>query len=109
MELPERQSLKQYSSIQPFDSKSLHHLLATDAINENDIKFISWDDLDMALENDDGLFEKLLALANDQQSMPMLAEKLSQDAFSPLGSDGNAGKYYYRVNRSGNDKMKMSE
>lgn len=109
MELPEKQSLKQYSSIQPFDSKSLHHLLATDTLTENDIKFISWDDLDMALENDDGLFEKLLALANDQQSMPMLAEKLSQDAFVPLNRDESSDKYYYRVNRSGNDKLTMSE
>lgn len=107
--MPERQLSKQYSSIQPFDSKSLHHLLASDAITENDIKFISWDDFDMALENDDGLFEKLLALVNDQQSMPMLAEKLSQDTFMPLGSAGNPEKYFYRVNRSGNDKITMSE
>lgn len=100
LEVPE----KQYSSIQPFDSKSLHRLLANDAITENDIKFISWDDFDVALENDDGLFEKLLALANDQQSMPMLAEKLSLDTFLPLGTNDNPEKYYYRVDRSANDR-----
>lgn len=100
---------KLYSSIQPFDSKSLHHLLASDAITENDIKFISWDDFDAALENDDGLFEKLLSLANDEQSMPMLARKLSQDSFTALDSDDSADKYFYRISRGGNDKTTMSQ
>lgn len=98
-----REDIKHYNSVQPFDSKSLHHLLATENISENDIKFISWDSFDMALENDDGLFAKLASLADDEQSMPMLAQKLAQDTFIPLGKPQNQHEdnYYYRISRSG--------
>lgn len=89
--------------MQPFDSKSLHHLLATEDVNENDIKFISWDNFDFALGNDEGLFMKLLSLADDEQSMPMLAQKLAQDTFIPLirAHDPAENSYYYRISRSG--------
>lgn len=94
--------MKRYSSVQPFDSKSLHHLLANEELTENDIKFISWDDFDTALESDDGLFAKLVSLANEEQSVPMLAEKLSQDSFTPLnGNRNDDNNYFYRVSRSG--------
>lgn len=88
----------------PFDSKSLHHLLATEDVTENDIKFISWESFDAALEHDNGLFDKLLSLADNQQSMPMLAQKLAQDTFVPLQMASNRGQdsYYYRISRSAN-------
>lgn len=94
---------KHYNSVQPFDSKSLHHLLANEDVSENDIKFISWDSFDIALENDEGLFMKLLSLADDEQSMPMLAQKLAQDTFIPLLKSQNPAEnsYYYRISRGG--------
>lgn len=94
---------KHYNSVQPFDSKSLHHLLATEDINENDIKFISWDNFDIALDNDEGLFMKLLSLTDDKQSMPMLAQKLAQDTFIPLmrAQSPADNTYYYRISRGG--------
>lgn len=95
---------RRYNSVHPFDSKSLHHLLATEDITENDIKFISWESFDAALEHDNGLFDKLLSLADNQQSMPMLAQKLAQDTFVPLQMASNRGQdsYYYRITRSVN-------
>lgn len=89
--------------MQPFDSKSLHHLLATEDVDEDDIKFISWDRFDMALENDEGLFLKLLSLVDDEQSMPMLAQKLAQDTFIPLMKPQNPAEsnFYYRISRGG--------
>lgn len=78
-------------------------MLATEDVNENDIKFISWDNFDLALDNDDGLFMKLLSLADEEQSMPMLAQKLAQDTFIPLMRTQNPAEnsFYYRVSRSG--------
>lgn len=94
--------LKKYNSVQPFDSKSLHHVLANEDVSENDIKFVSWEAFDFALDNDDGLFSKLLSLANDELSMPMLAEKLSHDSFTPLEeSSSDDDKYFYRIDRNG--------
>lgn len=89
--------------MQPFDSKSLHHLLATEDVNEDDIKFISWDSFDIALENDEGLFMKLLSLVDDEQSMPMLAQKLAQDTFIPLMKPQSPAEsnFYYRISRGG--------
>lgn len=97
-----RDGVKHYSSVQPFDSKSLHHLLANEDISENDIKFISWESFDVALENDDGLFMKLLSLVDDEQSMPMLAQKLVHDTFVPLPKpqNPNENSFFYRVSRS---------
>ncbi|XP_031630471.1 uncharacterized protein LOC116345341 [Contarinia nasturtii] len=100
MEGMDKRDVKHYNSVQPFDSKSLHHLLATEDVNENDIKFISWDSFDLALENDEGLFSKLLSLANDELSMPMLAQKLVQDTFVPLPKSQNpVDSYFYRITR----------
>lgn len=97
---------RRYSSVHPFDSKSLHHLLATEDVSENDIKFISWESFDTALEHDNGLFDKLLSLADNQMSMPMLAQKLAQDTFVPLQMSPSRGQdnYYYRVSRSINNQ-----
>lgn len=98
-----RENIKHYNSVQPFDSKSLHHILANENVSENDIKFISWENFDIALENDDGLFAKLLSLVDDEQSMPMLAQKLALDTFIPLAKhqEQNDDKYFYRISRSG--------
>lgn len=97
-------TIKHYNSVHPFDSKSLHHLLATEDVTENDIKFISWDSFDLALENDEGLFMKLLSIADEEQSMPMLAQKLAQDTFIPLSKPQSQSpiesNYYYRISRS---------
>lgn len=79
----------------------MHHLLATEDVTENDIKFISWDSFDLALENDEGLFAKLLSLADEEQSMPMLARKLAQDTFVPLEKQPTRleDSYFYRISR----------
>lgn len=100
METPDKREVKHYNSVQPFDSKSLHHILASEDVGENDIKFISWDSFDLALENDEGLFSKLLSLADEELSMPMLAQKLVQDTFVPLPkAQSPVDTYYYRVTR----------
>lgn len=77
-------------------------MLANEDVTENDIKFISWDSFDAALGQDDGLFEKVLSLADNQLSTPMLAQKLAQDTFVPLQRSSNRGQdnYYYRISRS---------
>lgn len=76
--------------------------MANEEVTENDIKFISWDAFDFALDNDDGLFTKLVSLVDEEGSIPMLAEKLSHDTFTPLEETNNDNQQYvYRFNRNG--------
>lgn len=90
---------KVYNNVQPYDSRSLQHLIANKAVNGDDFKFISWIDFDIALESDTQLFEKLAALSNFENSL-LSGNEDGETNFIPLAS-GNSGPndYFYRVSR----------
>lgn len=90
--------------MQPFDSKSLLHLLNNDNVNKDDFKFISWKDFDVALESDTELLDKLYALSNMEHSIATMSEKLVHSEFMPLDDGRNVDDYYYRVDRNGKTK-----
>lgn len=97
-----------YRKVQPFDSSVLIDLITSHgggATNE-DLKFVSWKDFDIALESDTELFRKLAELAKGEADM--LAgehEQLEFEEFVPMDSTNGAGMYY-RVNRAPADSEK---
>lgn len=99
-------SPKLYNNVHPFDSQSLQKLIAENAINGDDYKFISWNDFDVALESDALLFEKLASLNN------FVSAENGESNFVPLtNGNPNGNDYFYRLSR-GNannlNKEKMS-
>ncbi|XP_070507408.1 uncharacterized protein ETH [Chironomus tepperi] len=59
---------KNYNHVQPFDSKFILDFLQDEMmIGDGDLKFLSWDDLDKALELDSTLKQKLTSIARDKE------------------------------------------
>lgn len=59
--------MKFYNHVQPFNSKFILDFLSDDSINEGDLKFISWNDFDKALEADIELKNKLTKISRDKE------------------------------------------
>ena len=88
-----------YSNVQPFDTKFLLEMFASEHIDPEDFKFISWKDFDIALESDEQLFKKLIELAKTNKEVAALNHNFSFDHFIPIQS-GTNGAMYYRTERS---------
>ncbi|XP_062537136.1 uncharacterized protein LOC134205661 [Armigeres subalbatus] len=58
---------KHYNKIRPLDLHHIIDILSDDLFFGSDLKFISWDVLDQALEEDPELMDKLSALARDDE------------------------------------------
>lgn len=59
---------KNYNHVQPFDSKFIFDFLSDEIlIGDGDLKFLSWEDLDKALESDSTLKQKLSSIARDKE------------------------------------------
>jgi hypothetical protein len=61
------EELKSYNHVQPFNSKFILDFLSDDSISESDLKFISWNDFDRALESDSELKSKLTSISRDKE------------------------------------------
>lgn len=62
------EELKFYTHVQPFDSKFILDFLSDELfIGEGDLKFVSWNDFDKALESDTELKKKLTSIARDKE------------------------------------------
>lgn len=62
------EQLKFYNHVQPFNSKFILDFLSDDfAINDGDLKFVSWNDFDKALESDTELKNKLTSISRDKE------------------------------------------
>lgn len=60
--------LKFYNHVQPFDSKFVLDFLSDELfIGEGDLKFVSWNDFDKALESDTELKRKLTSISRDKE------------------------------------------
>lgn len=102
---------KFYSHVQPFDSKFILDFLSDElSIDNGDLKFLSWDDLDRALESDASLKEKLSNIARDKEieELKRIANKMSRDidheviAYGDMTSNNIYQKFVpYGTDRSG--------
>lgn len=89
-----------YNNLQPFDTKFLLDMFASEHIDPEDFKFISWKDFDIALEGDEQLFKKLKELAKTNHEIASMSHNMNIDQFVPMG--GNSGNsIFYRTERSG--------
>lgn len=61
------EELKFYNHVQPFNSKFILDILSDDSISDGDLKFISWNDFDLALEADAELKHKLTSISRDKE------------------------------------------
>ena len=61
------EELKNYSKIQPFDSKYILDLLSNEFFANGGIKFVTWDDFDKALESDPEFYRKLASIAREKE------------------------------------------
>jgi hypothetical protein len=59
--------MKFYNHVQPFNTKFILDFLSDDVISEGDLKFISWNDFDKALEADTELKSKLASISRDKE------------------------------------------
>lgn len=67
-EVQETDDSKNYNHLQPFDSKFIFDFLQDEMlIGDGDLKFLSWEDLDKALESDSTLKQKLTSIARDKE------------------------------------------
>jgi len=92
--------LKYYSHVQPFDSKFVLDVLSDELfVGDGDLKFVSWNDFDKALESDTELYSKLTSIARDKE-IEELKKLMSNQASSDYDNEvvgrphGDATKYY---------------
>lgn len=101
-----------YRKVQPFDSSVLIDLITSHGSgggrSDEDLKFVSWRDFDIALESDTELFRKLAELAKGEADVLAAGhEQIEFEEFVPMESAANgAGGMYYRVNRAPKDLEK---
>ncbi|KXJ82660.1 hypothetical protein RP20_CCG012465 [Aedes albopictus] len=98
---------KLYNKVRPLDLHHIIDILSDDLFFGSDLKFISWDVLDQALEEDPELMGKLSALARDKE-VHQLKQLLTENKeelvqYVPLESgtsDIHSNKaYIYRTDR----------
>jgi hypothetical protein len=98
------EELKFYNHVQPFDSRFILDFLSDELfIGEGDLKFLSWDDLDRALETDASLKEKLSNIARDKEveELRKFAYQMSKDddhevVMRPYNSDSPQSKVFQK-------------
>ncbi|XP_035792769.1 uncharacterized protein LOC118466965 [Anopheles albimanus] len=105
---------KSYKKIRPLDLNHIIDILSDDLFFGSDLKFISWEVLDEALEEDPELLQKLASLARDkevQQLKHMLgANGEEQLQYVPLDRNeingASSRAYMYRVDRAASEPSK---
>uniref|UniRef100_A0A182NJQ1 Ecdysis-triggering hormone n=1 Tax=Anopheles dirus TaxID=7168 RepID=A0A182NJQ1_9DIPT len=106
---------KSYKKIRPLDLNHIIDILSDDLFFGSDLKFISWEVLDEALEEDPELLQKLGSLARDkevQQLKRMLGEhgdELIQYVPMDRNEIGTASSraYMYRLDRADPNKERI--
>ena len=114
--------IKSYNNIQPFDSFNLYEMINNDkgsGNNLNSLKFVSWKDFDIALEQDNVLYKKLIELSHDKDLEKLLngnKNLMHIDNFVPLESNDvnnvnnydTDDSYYYRTSRQKDNEKSLS-
>ncbi|XP_058067350.1 uncharacterized protein LOC131216788 [Anopheles bellator] len=99
---------KSYKKIRPLDLNHIIDILSDDLFFGSDLKFISWEVLDEALEEDPELLQKLGSLARDkevQQLKKMLGEHGDEQIqYVPIDRNeinaASSRAYMYRLDRA---------
>lgn len=92
-----------YNYVQPFDMQFLFNLLANDSdFDESNLKFISWEDFDKAIESDTQLLKKLYELGKEHRAEQFHEIHDEEPMIHTLGGGQNPGynHIYYRSERS---------
>ncbi|XP_038119504.1 uncharacterized protein LOC6036413 [Culex quinquefasciatus] len=108
---------KIYSKVRPLDLHHIIDILSDDLFFGSDLKFISWDVLDKALEEDPDLMAKLGSLARDKevhQLKQLLSENKSElIQYVPLeggAADVHSNKaYIYRTDREDQSNAQLGK
>lgn len=97
------EDMKFYSHVQPFNSKFILDFLSDElSINDGDLKFVSWNDFDKALESDTELKNKLTSISRDKEidELKKLIHTTSDDDNEvygrPMYNDGASNKIYQK-------------
>lgn len=96
---PAVEELKYYNHVQPFDSKFILDFLSDELfIGEGDLKFVSWNDFDKALEMDSELRKKLTSIAREKEvdDLKKLVYKTSDDENEVSYNDPSTKKIYQK-------------
>lgn len=85
----------QYNHVQPFDSKFVLDFLTDEVLGEENLKFVSWNDLDKALESDYELKKKLTTIATEKEieDLKKLVYKTSDSVNEFYGHTANMKPY----------------
>ncbi|XP_058124032.1 uncharacterized protein LOC131281680 [Anopheles ziemanni] len=108
-------SSKSYKKIRPLDLNHIIDILSDDLFFGSDLKFISWEVLDEALEEDPELMRKLESLARDkevQQLKKMLGEHGEEQVqYVPMDRNelnvAGSRAYMYRLDRADPNKERI--
>lgn len=92
-----KRTVEPYNNVQPFDTKFLLDIFASEHIDPEDFKFVSWKDFDIALESDEQLFKKLIELAKSNHEIAAMTHNIEK--FVPMGGNGNGNSLFYRTER----------
>ncbi|XP_053676019.1 uncharacterized protein LOC128726247 [Anopheles nili] len=106
---------KSYKKIRPLDLNHIIDILSDDLFFGSDLKFISWEVLDEALEEDPELLQKLGSLARDkevQQLKKMLGEHGDELVkYVPIDRNeinaASSRAYMYRMDRADPNKERI--
>lgn len=78
----------------------LFNLIANESdFDESNLKFISWEDFDKAIESDTQLLKKLYELGKEHRAEQFHELHDDEPMIHTLGGGANTG-YYYRAERS---------
>ncbi|XP_055643444.1 uncharacterized protein LOC129779775 [Toxorhynchites rutilus septentrionalis] len=109
-------SIKVYSKVRPLDLHRIIDILSDDLFCGSDLKFISWDVLDKALEEDPELMGKLSALARDkevQQLKQLLTDNKEEIVqYVPIESSDpvlSNKAYIYRTDGDNKEKIEYQQ
>lgn len=96
-----------YNNVLPFDDTFLNALTDDSLPLDAPLKFVSWNDLDRALENDNQLREKLISLAQEKELDELLHlvspkrrnEILNRFLWIPGQGTDTQADMFYRIDR----------
>lgn len=96
------EDFKFYNHVQPFNSKFILDILSDEfSISDGNLKFVSWNDFDKALESDTELKNKLTSISRDKEidELKKLIHPTSDDDNEVYGrpyNDESASKIYQK-------------
>ena len=90
-----------YNFVQPFDMQFLFNLIANESeFDQSNLKFISWEDFDKAIESDTQLLKKLYELGKEHRAEQFHEIREEEPLIQTMGPSNGYDHVYYRAERS---------